>query len=56
MLNEQNNSDVADPFRWLQRYFTQMIAEGEGHSVHVEWVEDDAGITNMKVVIERLGD
>ena len=56
MLNEQNNSDVANPLHWLQTYFNPNIVEDAGYSVHVEWEDDDAGITEMRVIIERLED
>lgn len=55
MLNELNNGDVADPLGWLQAYFNADIVEDAGYSVHVEREDDDAGITEMKITIERLG-
>lgn len=54
MLNESNNSDVADPLGWLQQHFNPELVEDAGYSVHVEWEDDDAGITTMSVIIERL--
>jgi hypothetical protein len=56
MLNESNNSDVADPLGWLQTYFNADIVNDAGYSVHVEREDDDAGITEMRVIIKRLGD
>lgn len=56
MFNETNNSDVANPLDWLQEIFNPDIVEGDGYSVHVETEEDDAGITEMRVIIERLAE
>lgn len=55
MLNETNNDDVANPLEWLRETFNSDIVEDEGYSVHVEAEYDDAGITEMRITIERLG-
>lgn len=52
MLNEQNNNDVADPLGWLQQHFQP--EKDTGYSVHIEWEDDEAGITEMRVIIERI--
>jgi hypothetical protein len=54
MRNEANNGDVADPLNWLQVYFNPDIVEDAGYSVHTETEYDDAGITEMQVIIKRL--
>jgi hypothetical protein len=54
MHNETNNDDVANPLEWLREIFNPDIVEGEGYSVHAETEYDDAGITEMRVIIKRL--
>jgi len=56
MMNEADNGDVANPLEWLKIIFNPDIVEDAGYSVHVEWDDDDAGITDMKVIIHRLED
>jgi len=56
MMNETDKDWVANPIGWLQQHFNPELTEDAGYSVHVDWEDDDAGITTMTVIIERLED
>ena len=56
MSNDTEYREVANPLDMISEEFPELSDGDAVYNIYVAWDDDDAGITNIKIVIERLED